>query len=294
MIAQRVGEQLARDASIEGLVCDDFSRHEFESALARSVSPVWVDDSNGVLRGHLYGATFDDPLHGRQTWSGPDGYSFDSEDALDDLYEVAERAWRDEGSRAHLVWALAGHGTQAWIDRGYSLVSVRASLALTHHYDFKWPPRHRVRRGSPDDLEVALAFDELIDLAQGTDPSSLSDAQRAASRGDLVELLDDPDCHYYLLEIDDAPVAQCVSFALPSLRGNFADTVYIGSLAVDPSHQRKGLATSLVHCILNEAITHQFGHAEVRWHIDNEPATALWSSLAFRPTYVQLRRTLSP
>ena len=292
-IAQRVAEQLARDALVEPLVCADVSRPEFESALAASRGPVWVDDSNGHLRGHLYGATFDDPLHGRQTWTGPDGYSYDSDDVLANLCERAYHWWRDEGSSAHLVWALAGHGTQTWIERGYHIVSVRASLALTDTYRFAWPSRHRIRRGTPGDLATALAFDELIDLAQGTDLDVRSDEQRAANRIDLVELLDDPDCHYYLLEVDDAPVAQCVTFPLPLLRGNFADTVYIGSLAVDAAWRRRGLATMLIHAILNEAVADRFRFAEVRWHINNEPATSLWSALGFRPTYVQLRRTLS-
>jgi GNAT superfamily N-acetyltransferase len=291
-IAQRVAEQLSRDARIEALVCDDFSRQEFESALATSTGPVWVDDSNGHLRGHLYGATFDDPLHGRQTWTGPDGYSFDSEDVLDNLSVWAYRSWRDEGSGAHLVWALAGRGTQAWVERGYRIISVRASLALGDHIDFSWPGGHRVRRGTPGDLETALAFDALIDLAQGTQLDSLIDAQREASEAALVELLDDPDCHYYLVEIDSVVAAQCMAFPLPTLRGNFEDTVYVGSLAVDPAFRRRGVATMLMHTILNDALDDGFRFAEVRWHINNEEATSLWPALGFRPTYVQLHRTL--
>lgn len=292
-IAQRVGEHLSFDARVEPLVCDDFSRAEFESALATSAGPIWVDDANGLLRGHLYGATLDDSLHGRQTWTGPDGYSFDSEDVLDDLSEWAYRSWRDEGSTAHLVWALAGHGTQVWVDRGYHISSVRAALPLSEPFTLTWPPALRVRRATPADLATALAFDALIDLAQGTEPDALNDTQREASEADLVDLLDDPDSHYYLLEVDGVAAAQCVSFPLPTLRGNFAETVYIGSLAVQPSWRRRGLATLLVRSILNEAIDDGFRFAEVRWHIDNDEATALWSTLGFHPTYVQLRRPLA-
>jgi len=291
LIAQRVGEQLSRDARIEPLVCDVFSRPDFEAALAASTSPVWVDDAQGRVRGHLYGATFDDPLDGRQTWTGPDGYSFDSDDVLERLCEQAYSSWREAGSNAHLVWALAGHGTQAWIERGYRVISVRAALAIDVSYRVTWPARHRVRRGTRADLTTALSFDAMIDLAQGTDVDSLSDHQRATSRAALVELLEDPDCHYYLVVVDDVAVAQCVSFPLPALRGNFADTIYLGSLAVDPAWRRRGLATMLVHSILNEARDQGFGYAEARWHIDNTEATALWPALGFRPTYVQLRRS---
>ncbi|MDH2903019.1 MAG: GNAT family N-acetyltransferase [Actinomycetota bacterium] len=292
-IAQRVAEQLARDARVEPLVSATFSRQEFEFALVHSTQPVWVDDSNGRFRGHLYGATFDDPLHGRQTWTGPDGYSYEVPDVLDNLCEHAYRAWREEGSSAHLVWALAGNGTQAWIERGYRIVSVRGSQKLNAVVEISWPPRHRVRPATTADLATALAFDDLIDRAQGVDPESVTDRQRAANTATIVDLLEDPECHYYFVEVDDVPIAQCTTFALPELRGNYPDTVHIGSLAVTPAFQRRGLATTLMHLVMNVALEAGYGYAEVRWHIDNEPATSLWSALGFHPTYVQLRRSLA-
>ena len=293
-IAQRVAQQLSRDADVEPLVSRDFSRHDFEQALANSTNPVWVEDSCGHLRGHLYGATLDDPRHGRQTWTRPDGFSYEFENVLDNLCDSAYRTWRESGSSAHLVWALAGNGTQDWIERGYRIVSVRGSLALRDPFDVTWPAHERVRRGGAADLDVALGFDAMIDEAQGIGSDSLSDAERAANRADVVELLDDPDCRYHLVEIDGRPVAQCVTFPLPRLRGSHDNTVHLSSLAVDPRQRRRGLATRLVRTVLNDALVEGFAFTEVRWHIDNEGATSLWSNLGFRPTYVQLRRPLDP
>jgi ribosomal protein S18 acetylase RimI-like enzyme len=294
VIAQRVAEQLLRDARVEPLVSSDFSRQEFETALTTLSSPLWVDDSNGHIRGHLYGATFDDPLFGRQTWTGPDGYSFEFEDALDNLREWAYGTWREEGSTAHLVWALAGHGTQTWIERGYQVVSVRGALALSlaDIDEVTWPPGHAVRRADISDLETAAAFDAFIDLAQDVPIDSFSDLQREASRADLRELLEDPECNYYLLEVDGQPAAQCVTFPLPPLRGNFDNTLYVGSLAVDPSFRRRGLGRTLTQRVLNDALRDGFEFAEVRWHINNSAATSFWSAMGFRPTYVQLRYAL--
>ena len=291
-IAQRVANQLARDAAIEPLVANDFSRQDFEAALAHATSPVWVEDSCGRLRGHLYGATLDDPWRGRQTWTGPDGFSYEFENVLDNLCESAYRTWRESGSSAHLVWALAGNGTQDWVERGYRVVSVRGSLALTHRFDVTWPAAERLRQGDGNDLDVALAFDALIDAAQGIEPESLSGAQRAATLADVRELLEDPEYLYRLVEIEGRPVAQCVSFRQPPLRGSHDDTVCLSSLAVDARERRRRLATRLVHSVLNDAIDDGFAFAEVRWHIDNQRATSLWSKLGFRPTYVQLRRSL--
>jgi ribosomal protein S18 acetylase RimI-like enzyme len=83
-----------------------------------------------------------------------------------------------------------------------------------------------------------------------------------------------------------------VTFPLPPLRGNFDDTVYVGSVAVDPAYRRRGIATTMMRAVLNDAVEDGFRYAEVRWHINNDEATSLWSALGFRPTYVQLRRTL--
>ena len=291
-IAQRVADQLFRDHQIESLVSPEFSRQDFEFALANSATPVWVDDSNGHFRGHLYGATLDDALHNSQTWTGPDGYSYESDDVLDNLCEWAYHSWREQGSTAHLVWALAGGGTQAWIERGYQITSVRGALALPQPWDVTWPDEHVIRRASVSDLPAALAFDALIDLAQGTPVDLQTGAQREENEADLFELLDDPDCHYYLLYVDELPAAQCVAFALPALRGNYDDTIYVSSLAVASAFRRRGLATRLVRTVLNDSFDDGFRFAEVRWHIDNDAATALWSSLDFRPTYVQLHRSL--
>ena len=293
-IAQRVAHQLLDHARFEPLVCADFSRQEFELALAHSCGHLWVDDSDGILRGHLYGVTLESTLAGRQTWTGPDGYSYDTSDILHNLCERAYRSWREHGALDHLVWALAGYGTQEWVECGYDIISVRGSLPLDQSPLVDWPLDHRVRRATPSDLLTAVTFDRLIDAAQGVNVDALSDIERDATTRDLAESLEDPDTHYFLLEVANKPVAQCVTFTLPALRGSYANTVHVGSLAVADEFQRQGLGTALVRHVLRDAFESGSGYAEARWHIDNQPATSFWSTLEFRPTYVLLRRPLTP
>ena len=154
---------------------------------------------------------------------------------------------------------------------------------------WSWPPGWVRRRGGIGDLETAARFDALIDLAHGLDPSAWDDDQTAAARVHVREFLEDPESSLYLLEVDGTPVAQCITFALPPLRGAHPDTLYLGSVAVDPTWRRRGVARALVSDVL--AAAHEdFAYAEVRWHIDNAPATAFWSAMGFRPTYLQMRR----
>jgi ribosomal protein S18 acetylase RimI-like enzyme len=291
-VAQRVIEYLARDAVAEPLICADLSRHELEQSLAASPDPWWVDDAPGSLRGHLYGVTLTDPGGTRATWTGPDGVSFDHEDVLDHLLHYADAEWRHQGSFAHHVSVVAGQGTQVWVERDYRVVSVKAVREITSIAEVQWPQHLRLRSATRDDLDSALVFDELIDEAQGDGRDSRSPSDREQRIADVVDLIDDPDNRYFVVEERGRAIAQCVTFQLPALRGSFADTVYLGSLAVDPSWRRRGVARLLVTSALAQAQRDGFGHAEVRWRINNLAATALWPGLGFSPTYVQMSRAL--
>jgi ribosomal protein S18 acetylase RimI-like enzyme len=294
LVAFLAAEQLSRHASREPLVSAHFDRRAFEQGLASSYSPTWVDDSNGRLRGHLYGATLEDALHQRETWTGPDGWSFFYEDSLDRLLDWALPYWRDEGSHAHVVWVPVGLETEAWTQRGYETISIRAGLELAgaHLSDVLAHPNSSltVRRGSDADLETALAFDALIDAAQGVDLESLSEAERDANRSQLSETLSDSETHYYLLEIDGAAIAQCVTFPLPELRGTHPATLYVSDVAVQPALRGQGFGQYVVRTALHDALGAGFTHAEVRWRASNELASRTWRALGFRPTYLQMRR----
>ncbi len=73
------------------------------------------------------GLPSNDSHYGCQTWTGPDGFSYEAPDVLDRLCKPACRSWREQGSHAHLVWALAGSGTEDWIERDYRILSVRGA-----------------------------------------------------------------------------------------------------------------------------------------------------------------------
>ena len=297
LVAFLAAEQLSRHASREPLVSNYFDRIGFEQALSASFSPTWVDDSNGRLRGHLFGATLEDELHGRQTWTGPEGWSFLYEDSLDRLLDWALPYWKDEGSTAHIVWVPVGLDTEAWASRGYEVVSLRAGLDLAEA-NLPGVMTHEnsaltVRRGNENDFETALAFDALIDVAQGVDLESLSEAERLINQRQLHDTLSDPETHYYLLENDGAPVAQCVTFPLPELRGTYDQTIYVSDVAVTPELRGRGYGQYIVRTALHDAVAASFTHAEVRWRITNQLAARTWRALGFRPTYAQLRRNLT-
>jgi GNAT superfamily N-acetyltransferase len=296
-VAFTVAQELEQHAQGEPLVSSSFDRREFERALGNAVDPVWVDTANGVVRGHLIGAILPDPTLGRAAWTGPDGSSFMNDNTLDNLLSVAYRYWRNEGITTHVIWSPTGDASDSWTARGYAPFSVRAALsietaplpALRGNY----PDLPRVRRGSLDDIATAVSFDALIDVSHGVDPQSLTEADRAMNLEQLTETLEDPETNYFILDLDGLPVAQCITFPLPRLRGTFENTVYLCDVAVTPGMRNHGYAKYLVRSVLNDAAATGATHAEVRWRVINTPGALFWRSLGFRPLYTQLRRSLN-
>ncbi len=297
VVANLARQHLAHHAMKEPLVCDDFDRREFERTLSRVSDPIWVREASGVIRGHLFGATMADGDGEQVTWTGPDGWSFDYEDDLDGLLKVALPYWREEGSSTHIVWSPAGSETEAWVQRGYSPFSVRAALAIEE----KDPPTIRsefngdltIRHGTLDDLDTALQFDLLIDASHGVDTATLSEQQRSLNTKHLTETLEDPETLYYILELDGVPIAQCITFPLPSLRGTHDGTIYLSDIAVAEGMRNRGYGRYLVRAVLNDALAQGYAYAEVRWRLTNLPGQMLWSSMGFHPIYAQLRRQIN-
>jgi GNAT superfamily N-acetyltransferase len=295
-IALRVADRLDEHARREPLVSSRFHRVEFEQSLAGANDPTWVNDNNGRLTGHLFGAVIDEPRNGRQAWTGPDGCSFDFEQHLDLLLEVAFDHWLAQGVTAHVLWVPAGAEVEPWLARGYEVLSVRGGLAI----DAATPPdvaafadeSLSVRRGSLEDFVTILAFEAMVDLAQGTDVEALSEAVHAAAEDDLRETLEDPETISYFLERYGVAVAHCLTFPLPSLRGTHDNTVYISDVAVEPESRGRGYGKFIVATALHDAANAGYQYAEVRWRINNLKGHVLWSSFGFRPTYAQLRRRI--
>jgi ribosomal protein S18 acetylase RimI-like enzyme len=295
-IAHRVADRLDVHAQRESLVSRRFHRIEFEQSLSNASDPTWVNDNNGRFAGHLFGAVIDEPRHGRQAYSGPDGWSFEFEEDLDALLDVASIDWRSSGVGAHVVWVPAGVEVEPWIARGYEVISVRGGLAIdkTTLPDLATYSDEAlsVRRGSLEDFASVLAFEEMIDVAQGTDLEALSEAVRAQDEEGLRETLEDPETISYFLEKFGVAVAHCLTFPLPPLRGTHDNTVYLSDVAVEPASRGRGYGKYIVTMALHDAAAAGYHYAEVRWRVSNLKAQVLWSSFGFRPTYAQLRRTL--
>jgi ribosomal protein S18 acetylase RimI-like enzyme len=142
------------------------------------------------------------------------------------------------------------------------------------------------------DIDIAVALDDELDAVQRVGPSFSIGLDHSTKREDLLETLEDPDTNYYVVEVDNRAVAQCITFALPPRRGSFDQTVHLSAVTVDAEYRQLGLGTAMVDWALREALEGGFLFAETNWRVTNRRADNFWRNYGFTPTYVRLHRTI--
>jgi ribosomal-protein-alanine N-acetyltransferase len=92
----------------------------------------------------------------------------------------------------------------------------------------------------------------------------------------------------YVLRLDDGRLgAFCICWML-------FDELHINTLAVAPGYRRRGLATSLVRYVFEEALARGVRRATLEVRASNHPAIALYEHLGFRVTATRPRYYNNP
>lgn len=292
-VVVRVNERLASDARRNGLLNASFSNNHFAAALRDAANQTWVAEESGVVVGHLFGALLDSPEYGRGAWVGPDGVSYESPTVLDALYAEAGADWIERQAIEHYAWVFDDLvDTTPWYELGFARMHVRGVFAIAAREHSELPAGYSLRRGGPNDLELALELDRVLDEAQQRGPSFALFVEHASRPDEMLEMLEDPDVRYYVVEHDSRGVAQCLTFGLETRRGSFDDALHLSALSVRPEHEHRGVARALVDHALADAANDGFRFVETNWRVTNHRAADFWVRYGFRPTYVRLHRTI--
>jgi ribosomal protein S18 acetylase RimI-like enzyme len=292
-VVSRISNRLMDDALIQPLVNPVIDTALLAHSLREATEQTWVAEQDSGIVGHLYGALLDNETYGNGAWIGPDGASFINTDVLSDLYSVAGARWIEHGALEHYVWTLDDAAmTQPWYELGFARMHMRGVLALGAPREHALPEGYRVRRGGVDDLDIAVALDDELDAVQMVGPSFSIGVSHVHKRDDLLETLEDPEVHHYVVENDDGAIAQCITFPLPARRGSFADTLHLSAVTVHSDHRHLGVGTAMVDTALNDAFVAGFRYVETNWRVTNRRARNYWLAYGFEPTYVRLHRTI--
>lgn len=292
-VVRRVVDRLALDAQIQPLVNPVVATPVLADALRHAADQTWVVEREGEIVGHIYGALLESELYGNGVWIGPDGVSFDSTDLLSDLYSVAGANWIERGALEHYVWTIDDvTSTQPWYEMGFARMHMRGVSRLEDHVDHPLPEGYTLRRGGVADIEIAVALDDELDAVQRVGPSFSIGLDHSSKRDDLMESLEDPEVHHYIVEFGRDAVGQCMTFPLPHRRGSFEHTLHLSAVTVDARHRHLGVGTAMVDAALRDARDAGFEYVETNWRVTNRRARNFWTDYGFEPTYVRLHRTI--
>ncbi len=292
-VVRRVVDRLALDAQIQPLVNPVVATPVLADALRHAADQTWVVECEGEIVGHIYGALLESELYGNGVWIGPDGVSFDSTDLLSDLYSVAGANWIERGALEHYVWTIDDvTSTQPWYEMGFARMHMRGVSRLEDHVDHPLPEGYTLRRGGVADIEIAVALDDELDAVQRVGPSFSIGLDHSSKRDDLMESLEDPEVHHYIVELGRDAVGQCMTFPLPHRRGSFEHTLHLSAVTVDARHRHLGVGTAMVDAALRDARDAGFEYVETNWRVTNRRARNFWTDYGFEPTYVRLHRTI--
>jgi ribosomal protein S18 acetylase RimI-like enzyme len=292
-VVTRIEDRLTQDARIQPLVNPTISGEILADSLRALTDQTWIADQDGTVVGHLYGAMLESETYGNGVWIGPDGASFDTTDILSDLYSAAGAAWIERGALEHYVWTIDDVGTTTpWYEMGFARMHMRGVRRLEVVGDRALPDGYSIRRGGVEDIEIAVALDDELDAVQRVGPSFSIGLDHSTKRDDLLDTLEDPEVHHYIVEFGEAPVAQCITFPLPPRRGSFDHTLHLSAVTVDAEHRHLGVGTAMVDVALRDARDAGFEFAETNWRVTNRRARNYWIDYGFEPTYVRLHRTI--
>jgi GNAT superfamily N-acetyltransferase len=291
-VVSRIVQKITDDATHKQLINPEFSRDHLRDALESSRALTWVALEGTQLVGHMYGALLESDLYGSSVWIGPDGVSYDNDEVLDAMYAVAGQDWINEGAVEHYVWTLDDPAAMAaWFDLGFAKMHSRGVMKL-HEGLHVLDPRYRLRRGTFDDLDVAIFLDDELELAQTEGPSFSIGLSKASQREEWIETLSDPDTSHFVVAFDGVAIGQCVTFPLPEQRSCFAKTIHLSAVVVVAPHRERGVARAMVDAALNDARERGFLYAATNWRVTNRTAARFWRTYGFEPTYVRLHRTI--
>ncbi|HEX3694908.1 MAG TPA: GNAT family N-acetyltransferase [Polyangia bacterium] len=109
----------------------------------------------------------------------------------------------------------------------------------------------------------------------------------------FASLLQQPTAAVWIAQADDVPIGYAAALFHEQAENPFCLArrwCEVDQLAVDPAHQRRGVARALVDAIVADAEANGIRDIELNAWSFNEEATAAFRRMGFQPRIVRLRR----
>lgn len=292
------------DAAAEMLAARHLRHREKEPLLPADVdfraqieSEWGVDGASGVISENGYLFARPQPYGGsglRWMLAGIGGHAVlgDPEDARD-LYAAAAAAWHDDGHVRHGVFVPASY--TALVDAWFRLSFGAAAALATRETTPEPPPEPTVeiRRGTPDDLEVAARLDGEMSGSMLASPSFSTVRE---THEELVEgwrgTWDEEQFVHFVAERDGEVVGHMLLYKRPQDLRVPRDSIDLAAASTFPAARGSGAGLALTEHVLHWAHEHGYPTMITDWRMTNLLASRFWPKRGFRPTFLRLYRAL--
>jgi ribosomal protein S18 acetylase RimI-like enzyme len=150
-------------------------------------------------------------------------------------------------------------------------------------------PGVAIRRGGPEDIEIALRIDGLIAEAQAVSPSySAVAAEESPDRASWEETLAAEDTAYFVAEDAAGVVGHATLYADPV----DAEALHLASTAVVPAARGRGIGVALTTHGLVYTADQGYPRLKTNWRVTNLRASRFWPARGFQLTHIRLVRRL--
>ncbi len=289
--AEMLAQRHARHCEKEPLLPADIDfRAQIESEWG-------VDGASGVISESGY--LFARPLpygNGGLTWMlagiGGHALSGDAEHARD-LYAAAAGAWHDAGHVRHGVFVPAHDA--ALVDSWFRLSFGAAAALATRETEQEPPaePPFELRRGTPDDLELAARLDGEMSASMLPAPSfsTVRETHEELVDGWRDTWEDDKFVHF-VAERDGDLLGHILLYRRPHDLRVPRDSIDLGAASTFPAARGSGVGRALTEHVLHWAHENGYPTMITDWRMTNLLASRFWPRRGFRPTFLRLYRAL--
>jgi GNAT superfamily N-acetyltransferase len=245
----------------------------------------------GERVGRLLAVLQEDDLRGRHAWSALDDHGLARDEqaiVYRELYSVAGSAWVDAEFLDHYVVVPAERDVlDAWYSLSFAQQQVHGARAL-EPVARPEPTGFTLRRGGPDDIELAMALAYVIYDYQARAPTwaGVPAPDEAETRFSYAEYLALPTVTYFLAERDGVPLGHL------ALEDQGDGVVYLSVAATVPEERGSGVGTALTNLALGWAYDNGSGTCITDWRSANLLSSRFWTRKGFRPTPYRLFRSI--
>ncbi|WP_418498994.1 GNAT family N-acetyltransferase [Flagellimonas sp.] len=145
-----------------------------------------------------------------------------------------------------------------------------------------------IRQATLEDLSTLLQFEQ--EIVKVERPFDITIKEGHVSYYDLAQMVQDPEAHVVVAEIDGKLVAS--GYAIPKKARHYLDHewyAYLGFMYTDPEYRGLGINAKIVDELKQWSVQNGFKEIRLTVYSDNLPAIRAYEKVGFKKHIIEMR-----